>query len=84
MDLYWEQGPALFLSSNEMAWVRQVCARIQSPFVSVDLARRQDGQLMVMELGDGQVSGLQQIAAEKLYKALRRAGERPGKRQRSA
>jgi hypothetical protein len=36
-----------------------VCAeRIQSPFFSVDIIRRRDGQLRIVEVGDGQVSDL--------------------------
>lgn len=39
--------------------VVQLCAeRVQSPFFSVDVARRRDGQLRVIEAGDGQVSDL--------------------------
>jgi hypothetical protein len=38
--------------------VRQCAERIPSPFFSVDVARRRDGQLRVVEVGDGQVSDL--------------------------
>lgn len=38
--------------------VRQVAARIPSPFFSVDVIRRDDGELRVVEVGDGQVSDL--------------------------
>ena len=38
--------------------VRNVVARIDSPFFSVDVIRRDDGVLRVVELGDGQVSDL--------------------------
>lgn len=38
--------------------VTQVAARIKSPFFSVDVARRHDGVLRVVEIGDGQVSDL--------------------------
>lgn len=39
--------------------VARVCAvRIPSPFFSVDIARRIDGTLRVVEIGDGQVSDL--------------------------
>jgi hypothetical protein len=37
----------------------QSCAeRIASPFFSVDVVRRSDGMLRIVEIGDGQVSGL--------------------------
>jgi hypothetical protein len=38
--------------------VRQCAERVPSPFFSVDVARRRDGELRVVELGDGQVSDL--------------------------
>jgi hypothetical protein len=38
--------------------VRQVASRIPSPFFSVDVIRRDDGVLRVVEVGDGQVSDL--------------------------
>lgn len=38
--------------------VREVAGRIASPFFSVDIARRADGVLRVVEVGDGQVSDL--------------------------
>jgi hypothetical protein len=38
--------------------VQQVASRIPSPFFSVDVIRREDGVLRVVEVGDGQVSDL--------------------------
>jgi hypothetical protein len=38
--------------------VAEVAARIPSPFFSVDIAQREDGQSRVVEIGDGQVSDL--------------------------
>jgi hypothetical protein len=38
--------------------VEQVATRIPSPFFSVDVIRREDGALRVVEVGDGQVSDL--------------------------
>jgi hypothetical protein len=38
--------------------VRQCAERISSPFFSADVVRRRDGQLRVVEVGDGQVSDL--------------------------
>ena len=34
----------------------------------MDIARREDGKLMIMEFGDGQVSGLQQINPADFYR----------------
>ena len=36
----------------------------------MDLARKTDDKLIIMELGDGQVSGLQQIKPENFYEAF--------------
>jgi hypothetical protein len=38
--------------------VRACAERVRSPFFSVDVARRRDGALRVVEVGDGQVSDL--------------------------
>ena len=38
--------------------------KVRSNFVTIDIARKDDGGLMIMEFGDGQVSGLQQIEAK--------------------
>jgi hypothetical protein len=40
------------------AVVQQVASRIHSPFFSIDIVRRNDGMLRVVEVGDGQVSDL--------------------------
>lgn len=38
--------------------VHEVAKRVASPFFSVDVVRREDGELRVVEIGDGQVSDL--------------------------
>lgn len=58
------------MSEEKLQWIQKLAKRIRSPFVSMDLGRRQDGKLIVMELGDGQVSGLQQLAPESFYQAI--------------
>ena len=47
-----------------------MAGRIGSNLVTMDIARKEDGSLMIMELGDGQVSGLQQIKPEGFYRAI--------------
>lgn len=49
-----------FSSTGEPApeLVRQVASQIESPFFSVDVVRRADGVLRVVEIGDGQVSDI--------------------------
>lgn len=68
MDDYWQEGQEINLSEEEMDWIKALVKKIRSNFVTIDLARREDGQLIVMELGDGQVSGLQQIKPEAFYR----------------
>ena len=44
--------------------------KVRSNFVTIDIARKDDGKLMIMEFGDGQVSGLQQIEAKDFYQSF--------------
>ena len=57
---YFVLGRRGFSSDGQPApeLVRQVASRIPSPFFSVDVVRRADGALRVVEVGDGQVSDL--------------------------
>lgn len=51
-----------------------VAAAVHSRFFTMDLARRRDEGWMVVEIGDGQVSGLPgESDAERFYEALARA-----------
>ncbi|MCM1551673.1 MAG: ATP-grasp domain-containing protein [Butyrivibrio sp.] len=68
VDDYWADRHDVRLSEEEKRWIETLAAKVRSHFVTIDLARREDGSLTVMELGDGQVSGLQQIEATELYK----------------
>jgi hypothetical protein len=43
---------------------------IRSKFFAVDIAKKADGQWIVMELGDGQVSGLQEYNVKAYYSSL--------------
>ncbi len=70
IDGYWNGQDKNILSEKEMAWLDGMIARIRSNFVSVDLARKESSELMIVELGDGQVSGLQQLEAGRFYRRL--------------
>jgi hypothetical protein len=48
-------------------------ARVRSPFVSIDLARLDEGTWEVVEIGDGQVSGLRDIDPSAFFRVLRGA-----------
>ena len=65
---YWTADQKVNLTDEEMDWIGNVAKRLKSNFVTIDIARREDGRLMIMELGDGQVSGLQQIHPQYFYR----------------
>ena len=73
MDNYWRSSPNVYISEDEMKWIDSIARQIKGCFVTIDLARREDGTLIIMEIGDGQVSGLQQIAPEDFYRAFENA-----------
>ncbi len=67
---YWADGE---YGVSEPPWDRfaGVAAAVRSRFFTMDLARRRDGDLMIVELGDGQVSGLpRESDAPKYYETL--------------
>ena len=70
MDNYWKPDKTTDISENERHWIQSIACQIKSSFVTVDIARRENGALMIMEMGDGQVSGLQQITPEDFYRAF--------------
>lgn len=70
IDGYWNRKAVDALSRDELAWLNGIVARLGSRFVSVDLARKESGELMIVEIGDGQVSGLQQLDAGRFYRGL--------------
>ena len=67
MDNYWNDDSKVEFSEDELAWIDKIAAKVRSNFVTVDLARKEDGTLIIMELGDGQVSGLQEIVEKEFY-----------------
>lgn len=67
---YWENPNISGLSVEEVDWIKAVARRINSNFVTIDVARKEAGSLIIMELGDGQVSGLQKIDATDFYGAF--------------
>ena len=69
-DNYWKTEKKVRFSEEEHRWLGSVVGRIKSNFVTIDLARREDDKLIIMELGDGQVSGLQQIDPNAFYRSF--------------
>ena len=70
IDNYWQADNNVKLSDDEVQWIKNQAQKIKSNLVTMDLARKTDDKLIIMELGDGQVSGLQQINPEMFYKAF--------------
>lgn len=67
IDNYWSVDKEINITDEEMEWIETLAVKVHSGFMTIDLARKEDGTLIVMELGDGQVSGLQQINPDKFY-----------------
>lgn len=69
---YWREAgqKKSTLSKEETAWIKSLPERIDSIFFTADIARKADGSLCVMELGDGQVSGLQGLNEDFFYRRL--------------
>lgn len=70
IDGYWHQNARGSFTKKESVWIQSIVERVKSSFATVDLARKEDGSLIIMEFGDGQVSGLQQLRAEEFYKSF--------------
>lgn len=74
-DNYWSENEEVNISEDEYVLIESIASKIESNFVTIDLARKTDGSLIIMEIGDGQVSGLQQIDAYEFYRAFQNQGK---------
>ncbi|BDS09794.1 ATP-grasp domain-containing protein [Aureispira anguillae] len=54
---YWDQGDYDLVAPN-LIFLKAVIPCIKSNFFSIDIAQQKDGNWIIVELGDGQVSGL--------------------------
>lgn len=54
---YWEEGEYK-LSKPDSSEFEKIAQQIDSNFFSMDIARQKNGELIIIELGDGQVAGL--------------------------
>lgn len=70
LDNYWTDNDFVGISEAEKCWIETIASKIKSNFITMDLARKEDGELIIMELGDGQVSGLQQIRKKDFYNSF--------------
>ena len=71
IDDYWKSKSDIGITDKEYEWIESIATRVRSNFLTVDIARKEDGSLIIMEFGDGQVSGLQQLEAERFYRVFR-------------
>ncbi len=71
IDDYWQESNDICISEEERSWIEACAKKIRSNFATMDIARCEDGKLIIMELGDGQVSGLQQIKNDNIIEALK-------------
>ncbi len=55
------------LNEEDMNHIKFIMNHINSNFYTIDFARKEDGNLIVVEIGDGQVSGLQGFNEEDFY-----------------
>jgi hypothetical protein len=67
---YWDQGDYHDLQPP-LDRFAEIARQIESRFFSMDVAKRRDGDWLIMELGDGQVAGLPENAdVDKFYSLL--------------
>lgn len=71
IDGYWDKNMGVPFAEKEYTWIKSIADRVISSFVTIDLARKEDGSLIIMEFGDGQVSGLQQLDAGEFYRLFK-------------
>lgn len=67
---YWEEGDyqGIIPPLNQFA---EIMKTVRSRFFSMDVAKRKDGEWMIVELGDGQVAGLpESLDAGEFYKSF--------------
>jgi len=74
-DNYWNDSGELNITEDEYTLIESIISEIESSFITIDLARKTDGNLIIMEMGDGQVSGLQQMDEYEFYGAFQNQGK---------
>jgi hypothetical protein len=68
---YWEEGEYK-LSKPDTTEFEDIAKGVESKFFSMDIARQKNGELIIIELGDGQVAGLpDKTDRSEFYKQLR-------------
>ena len=68
---YWEEGEYKLAKPNT-AEFEEIATGVESNFFSMDIARQKNGELIIIELGDGQVAGLPDKAnSNEFYELLK-------------
>ena len=66
---YWGNDIKTF-KKEDMDFINWIKDHINSNFYTIDIARKEDDQLVVIEIGDGQVSGLQGVSEDEFYDSI--------------
>jgi len=66
---YWEEGQYT-TQPPDLSQFADVLGKVRSNFFTMDVARTVEGRWIIVELGDGQVSGLQTAKPQDFYTAL--------------
>ena len=74
-DNYWNDSGEVNITEDEYTLIESIISKIESCFITIDFARKTDGNLVIMEMGDGQVSGLQQMDEYEFYGAFQNQGK---------
>ncbi len=70
---YWEEGEYTG-EKPEVSEFNEIVKNIPSNFFSMDIARKENGEFIIIELGDGQVSGLpDKLDKNEFYRALKKS-----------
>ncbi|MDW3022355.1 ATP-grasp domain-containing protein [Ligilactobacillus salivarius] len=66
---YWNDRK-INLSTEDKKVIMNAPKEVKAKFYTIDFARKSNGKLIIMEMGDGQVSGLQGFDEQKFYDLL--------------
>lgn len=70
-SVYWEEGDYYELDFPR-GFFAEIAKRVSSNFFTMDIAQKENGEFLIVELGDAQVSGLPERAdVGKFYKTLK-------------
>ena len=72
---YFVLNKKIFSADDDIPeFVKKVAQQLNTPFYSIDVVKNTEGELRLVEIGDGQVSDIKEWSAEKLTKAFLLSG----------